>query len=340
MRKNRSLLFLIIAGLIFAASSFYYLPYYVSKPGMAKKLDPIIEVENGYDGKGNFMLTTIRMGKANIYSYAIAKMSKYQEIYPIEAVRSKDESDEEYNVRQLHMMDSSKTNAIEVAYKKAELPVKFEFKGIYVLHIVPKMPADGILKPGDRIIKIDGNAFESMTQFIDYINLKEAGDKVSVTYEREEKLKTVSIAIQSFPEDKTKLGIGIGLVDDKEIVVEPRVNIDTDEIGGPSAGLMFTLEIFDQLNKSDLKKGYQIAGTGTISPDGTVGRIGGIDQKIVAADKAGAEIFFAPNELGAEDSNYKLAVKTAKEIDSEMKIVPIDTFTEAVTYLEKLKEKK
>lgn len=340
VRKYRSLVFLIIAGLLFVASSFYYLPYYVSKPGMAKELEPIIEVENGYDEEGNFMLTTIRMGKANIYAYAIAKISKYQEIYPIEAIRSKNESDEEYNVRQLHMMDGSKTNAIEVAYKKAERPISYEFKGVYVLNIIEDMPADGILKPGDRIIKIDGNRFKSMDKFIDYLNGKKAGDHVSVTYERNEKSKTASIGIAEFPQDKNKIGIGIGLVDDKEIVVEPEVHIDTEEIGGPSAGLMFTLEIYNQLTKMDLTKGYQIAGTGTISSDGTVGRIGGIEQKVVAADKAGAEIFLAPNENGAKDSNYKMAVKTAKDINTNMKIVPINNFDEAVKYLVKLDAKK
>lgn len=340
MRKNRSFLFLIIAGLFFAASSFYYLPYYVSKPGMAKELEPIIEVEDGHDEEGSFMLTTIRMGKANIYSYAIAKVSKYQEIYPVEAIRSEDESDEEYNVRQLHMMDTSKTSAIEVAYKKAGYPVKYKYKGIYVLHIVPDMPAEGKLKPGDRIIKVDEEEFESMDQFIDYISDKKPGEKVSVTYEREEQEKTASLTVQTFPEDKKKVGIGIGLVDDKEIVVDPKVSIDTEEIGGPSAGLMFTLEIYNQLTSLDLTKGYNIAGTGTISSDGTVGRIGGIEQKVVAADKADAEIFFAPNEKNAADSNYKMAVKTAKEIGTNMKIVPIDTFDEAVAYLEKLSPKK
>lgn len=71
-----------------------------------------------------------------------------------------------------------------------------------------------------------------------------------------------------------------------------RVTISSEGIGGPSAGLMMTLEIYDQLNtEMDLTRGYQIAGTGTISLDGTVGRIGGINHKIVAADKAGAEIF-------------------------------------------------
>jgi PDZ domain-containing protein len=307
---------------------------------MAKELAPIIEVENGNGEKGSFMLTTIRMGKANIYAYTIAKFSKYQEIYPVEEVRSKDETDEEYNVRQLHMMEGSKTNAIEVAYKKANIPVKFRFNGVYVLQVIPNMPAEGKLKPGDRVTRIDGEEFESMDQFIDYIGEKKPGDKVEVTYERDGQSHTVSLAVQTFSKDKNKVGIGIGLVDDKQIEVHPKVTIDSEEIGGPSAGTMFSLEIYNQLTKTDLTKGYQIAGTGTISPDGTVGRIGGIEQKIVAADKAGAEIFFAPEEKGVSDSNYKMAVKTAKDIGTSMKIVPIETFDDAVAYLEKLKMKK
>src|SRR5690625_671887 len=97
---------------------------------------------------------------------------------------------------------------------------------------------------------------------------------------------------------------------------------------------MFALEIYDQLIEEDLTKGYQIIGTGALDYNGNVLRIGGIDKKVVAADKAGCEIFFAPYEDGADDSNYELAKKTAEDIGTEMEIVPVDTFQEAVTYLE------
>ena len=126
----------------------------------------------------------------------------------------------------------------------------------------------------------------------------------------------------------------------RKLIVHPKVTVNTDEIGGPSAGFMFSLEIYNQLTKEDLTRGYKIAGTGTISSDGTVGKIGGIEQKVVAADKAGAEIFFAPNENGEKDSNYQNAIVTAKDIHSKMKIVPINTFDEAIDYLEKLEMKK
>jgi Lon-like protease len=179
----------------------------------------------------------------------------------------------------------------------------------------------------------------SSEKFIDYVSTKKAGDKVKLTYQRNKSTRTVTLELQPFKEDPQKVGIGISLVDDKEIVVKPKVKVKTDEIGGPSAGFMFTLEIYNQLTEGDLTKGYQIAGTGTIDVDGTVGPIGGIEQKIVAADKAGAEYFLAPNEKGIKNSNYRDAVKTARDIKTKMKIIPIDTFDDGVNYLEKLKEK-
>ncbi|WP_462409168.1 SepM family pheromone-processing serine protease [Neobacillus sp. Marseille-QA0830] len=326
--------FLLIGGMYFS------LPYYVSKPGMAKELAPIIKVENGYKEKGNFMLTTVRMGRANIYSYVEAKIRDYREIYPVEEILNPKETEDEYNLRQLHLMAASKQNAIETAYRKAGLEVNYKYKGIYVMQVIPDMPAAGKLQAGDRIFKVDGYPFPSSTEFIDYVGKKQAGDKITVTYIRNKKEKTAEMSLQAFKDDPNRVGIGISLVDDKEINVEPEVKVNTEEIGGPSAGLMFTLEIYNQLTKEDYTKGYQIAGTGTIDVDGTVGPIGGIEQKIVAADQAGAEIFFAPNEKGAKNSNYRAAVKTARDIKTKMKIIPVDTFDDAIAYLEKLPDKK
>jgi Lon-like protease len=236
-------------------------------------------------------------------------------------------------------MAGSKLNAIEVAYKKAGYPVEYEYKGVYVVQVVPDMPAEGKLRAGDRIIMVDGQKFNSSENFIEYVGKKKADDQIELTLKRNGKTKTVIVTVKPFKEDPKKIGIGISLVDDKDISVNPNVTVKTDEIGGPSAGLMFALEIYDQLMEEDFTKGYQVAGTGTIDSKGAVGPIGGIDQKIVAADKAGAEIFFAPNEKGSSNSNYKLAVKTAKEIDSKMKIVPVDLIDDAINYLQNLSMK-
>ncbi|MBM7692381.1 PDZ domain-containing protein [Peribacillus deserti] len=339
MSRKFSISSFIIVMIVILGSTFFTLPFYVTKPGMAEELDPVVHVDGGYQSKGEFMLTTIRMGKANIYTYLIAKFSKYQELYPINQIRNENETDEEYNVRQLNMMEGSKESAIEVAYKKAGQTVTSHFNGIYVMHVSDKMPASGVLEPGDRIVKLNGRTFQSSKQFIDYLSKKQSGEEISISFERDKETKNKRIKLAPLPGQKGRMGIGIHLIDDKNITTDPKVTINSDKIGGPSAGLMFSLEIYDQLTEEDITKGRKIAGTGEILPDGTVGPIGGIDQKIVAADKSGADIFFAPNEKGKKDSNYRLAVKAAKDIETNMKIVPVDTFSEALEYLDKVKGK-
>lgn len=329
---------LVTVGLIIA-SSFYYLPYYVTKPGMAKELEPIIKVAGGDQEEGSFMLTTVRMGRANIYSYLLAKWNKYQEIFPESSLRVEGETDEEYNVRQLHLMDNSKNHAIKVAYEKAGEKFSYKYLGVYVLDVHEDMPAANVLKAGDQIIQVDDLHFDSSQQFINYIATKKAGDKVQIVYKREETEKRATISLQPFKDHPNQVGLGISLDDYTRISTDPTVSINSEQIGGPSAGLMFSLEIYNQLTKGDLTKGYQIAGTGTVDEEGKVGPIGGIEQKIVAADKSGADIFFAPNENGAAHSNYQDALIAAKDIDTKMKIVPVDSFDEAVKYLEQLKKK-
>ncbi|MFJ8244091.1 SepM family pheromone-processing serine protease [Peribacillus asahii] len=331
--------FLVVA-LLLLASAFYYLPYYVTKPGMAKELEPIIEVSGGDRAEGSFMLTTVRMGRANIYSYLLAKWSDYQEIYPEASVRGEDETDEEYNVRQLHLMDTSKNHAIKVAYDHAGEEFSYQYLGVFVLDVHEDMPAAEVLKAGDQIIQVDGLSFESSQQFIDYIATKKAGDTVDIVYKREETEKQAAITLQAFKDKPNQVGLGISLDDATRVITVPKVSIDSEQIGGPSAGLMFSLEIYNQLTKGDLTQGYQIAGTGTIDEEGKVGPIGGIQQKIVAADKSGADIFFAPNEEGAPHSNYQEALVAAKDINTKMKIIPVDHFTDALHYLETLEDKK
>ena len=122
------------------------------------------------------------------------------------------------------------------------------------------MPAEGKLEAGDRIFKVDGKAFESSEQFIQYVSGKSVGDEVTFEVDRNEDTTEVKIPLEIL-EETGKVGVGISLVDDKEIVVDPAVTINTEDIGGPSAGFMFSLEIYNQLTEEDLTRGYPIAGT-------------------------------------------------------------------------------
>ncbi|MGG3888914.1 SepM family pheromone-processing serine protease [Metabacillus fastidiosus] len=329
----RSLLLLII---VLIGLMLIKLPYYITQPGMASELKSIIKVENGHEEEGSFSLTTVRFGRANPVSYVWAKMNDYYKIQPIEEIRSNDESDEEYIERQLHMMKISQDSAIMLAYKKANKKVEAKYNGIYVMQVMKNMPAANVLQVGDRIYKANDNKFDTSEQFTEYISKKQAGEKVKLEYERKGKKDTAVIQLSPFPHNVKRAGIGISTVTDRELNVSPKITLNTREIGGPSAGLMMTLEIYNQLIEEDLTKGYKIAGTGTINTNGEVGPIGGISQKIVAAHKAGMDIFFAPNEKGAAHSNYNEAKKAAAAIKTKMKIIPVDTFDDAVQYLNRI----
>ncbi|MFI8706384.1 SepM family pheromone-processing serine protease [Bacillus sp. NPDC077411] len=319
---------------------FVPLPYYITKPGMAEKLEPYVKVEGGNKEKGDFMLVTVSMGRANVVNFLSAKFNKYEEIFKKEEILRKGESDEEYQFRQVYAMKESQDAAIYNAYKRANAPVTFENQGVLVVGIANDMPAAEKLKLGDRILAVDGQSLQTAEQFIAYMKTKKQNDKVSVKYVHENKEKEEKFVLKPIPEDKSRAGIGVSIITDKKLTVSPNVKIDAHKIGGPSAGLMFTLEIYNQLVKEDITKGHEIAGTGTINEKGEVGPIGGISQKVVAAHNAGAEVFFAPNENGKENSNYKEAVKTAKDINTKMKIIPVDTIDDALTYLNKMSEKK
>ncbi|GLY10591.1 SepM family pheromone-processing serine protease [Pseudobacillus badius] len=340
--RNKWMPLIYVFILLLIGAAFIDLPYYVMKPGDAHALKPIVEVAGGKKDEGTLMLTTIKMGEANYITYALASLRDYEEILPVEEVRSPHETNDEYNIRQQYLMSNSQQNAITVAFDAAEKPYTFQYEGVYVLNVFPGMPAEGVLEAGDRIVAIDGKEFKSSRLFTDYIQTKQPGEKVTITFIRNKEKMEKSISLKKFEGNEQKTGMGIGLADQKKLVSKPKVKLKADSIGGPSAGLMFSLEIYNQLVKEDVAKGRKIAGTGTMEPDGTVGRIGGIAQKVVAADKAGAEIFLAPDDYISPElkkrvpgivSNYKEAARTAKDIDTKMKIVPVHTFDDALTYL-------
>ncbi|MFC4320291.1 SepM family pheromone-processing serine protease [Litchfieldia salsa] len=337
MNRSYFRVFALVVGIALILS-FIQLPYYITKPGMAQELQPIIEVENGFSEEGSFMLTTVKMGKANPFSYLWAHVSDFHMIYPTEDIRREGESDTEYTNRQLHLMEDSKESAVIVAYNYAKKDVHYKYNGIYVMSLIEGMPAEDKLEPGDRIVKVDGKELQTAEGFIEYVGQKREGDQITLSYQREGNELTTQISIVPFPDNPTKIGVGIALVTDREVTTEPNIVIDTEKIGGPSAGLMFALEIYNQLIEEDMTRGLQIAGTGSIDDAGKVGRIGGISQKIVAADSSGVDIFFAPNEEGIEGSNYKEAIATAKKINTDMKIIPVDYFEDAVKYLETIRE--
>ncbi|GIN07413.1 hypothetical protein J1TS1_15580 [Shouchella clausii] len=319
------------------------LPYYYSQPGIAQTLEGMIEVEEGYkDDTGAFMLTTIRSARATPLLAIWSLFSQFRSLSPA----PKNISDEEYDERQIMLMNNSQESAKIAAYRAAgKGEVEIDYNGVFVTGVVPGMSADGVLEAGDLITAVNGETIETVEELFDHISNYKEGETVELTYERGTAIRTDTFTFSTFPVDQSvedgQVGIGIvGPVTKRSARFDPAVEISAGSIGGPSAGLMFALEIYSQLLEIDLTKGYQIAGTGTIDDDGNVGPIGGAKQKVVAADREGADYFLAPNENGAHNSNYKEAKAAAEAIGSKMEIIPIDTLEEALSFLKGLPPKE
>ncbi len=160
--------------------------------------------------------------------------------------------------------------------------------------------------------------------------------KLKLTILRNKKEKQVDGKLINIPRLK-KHGIGITLLDNTEIITKAHLKICTPDIGGPSAGLMFTLACYQVFTHKRLSMHKKIVGTGTIEADGHVGTIGCIKQKTIAAARANADIFLVPAEClqGEKKSqtNYQIALKTAKKLKTKMKIVPVYNFRDAINYL-------
>ena len=330
----------VILIVLVAALTFIDLPYYVTTPGEARVLDEVINVEGGAEDSGEFMLTTVRVGEANVMQYVIAKFNEYHELIPEELIKREGETDEQYHQRQLDVMANSQTSATIVAYQAAGKDITITNNGVLVTGIIKGMPADGKLEIGDLIVQVDGKKIEQTEELLDELGSYKESDTVSMKIKRDDTEKEIEVGFAPFPDkynaEDGKVGVGItGPVTATNVKTDPSIKINTDQIGGPSAGLMFTLEIYNQLTEEDWTKGYDIAGTGTISEDGEVGPIGGIKQKIVAADSSGAEIFFAP----VAHANYDDAMEAAEDIKTDMKVVPVEKFQDAVDYLKQLKTK-
>ncbi|WP_010649502.1 SepM family pheromone-processing serine protease [Oceanobacillus massiliensis] len=333
---KRNILFFIIMVVIVYFLGAYQLPYYIQKPGGADALNPIVAVDGGYESEGDMHLVTVSGLQATPVQYLLAKVFSYQDILPIDQVFPEGVSQDDYMHAQLQVMESSQEAATVVAYEAAGEDITIDYNGVYVVSVVEGMPAEGKLETGDRIVGIDGKEIHEAADLIEYVETKQAQDKIEIDFVRGEETMNVAITLEEFSDLENKVGIGISLVTDRSVTVDPPIDFSSGNIGGPSAGLMFSLEIYDQLTEEDITKGKEIAGTGEVDYEGNVLRIGGIDKKIVAANKEGIDIFFAPNENGAEESNYEIALETAEEIGTDMEIVPVNTFEDALSYLEKM----
>ncbi len=341
---------LVFAVVLLLAIVFYPIDqYYVQKPGAAHPLRPIVEVkESTAEEAGEFYLMTIGVMQATPFTFALSYLTKDMKRVKAEHIRSDEESDEEYMLRQSLLMKESKETAVRVAFDQLNKPYELVYEGDLVVAVVENSAADGILQVGDAIIGIHGERLTTSDSLKEGLQRVVEGEPYSLLVQRNGVEMTLEVIGEKLPSED-RLGLGIRYMPNETLRTNPTVDIDSSTIGGPSAGLMFTLEVMNQLTDEDLTRGYEIAGTGQVFADGTVGPIGGIDFKVLSAAREGIDIFFAPHDDEAKKArakgeqvmtNYEVAQQVAKRLETSMKIVPVTHVEDAVHYLEQLPMKE
>jgi PDZ domain-containing protein len=272
-----------------------------------------------YPSAGHFILTTVsEYGPLNPYELFAAKLDSSQTILPKDQVIAPGQTVEQQNRQSVAQMDQSQVDATAVVLRELANWPKNSRPGVLVEGVYPGCPADGNLYPTDLVKSINGAAVEDAAAASKAIDAVPTNAPIDFRVEQAGNTEDVKLTRALCANSKTPL-VGVSMIDNFPFSVK----MTSDSISGPSAGLMWALGLYDLLTPGDLSGGRTIAGTGAIDGQGKVYPIGGVDKKIVAAKKAGAELFFVPRENLAE----------AQKAADGLKLVPVGSFSEALAAL-------
>jgi PDZ domain-containing protein len=306
------------------------LPYVVYRPGLTLNVlgdadgKPIIDIADHhlYRDGGQLRMTTVSVTrpdtKVRLPELLGAWISDKDAVYPWDAVYQTGTTDEQSRQEGAAQMASSQDVATAVALRELGQDIK---QVVIIAGVGKGEPADGKLEPRDVIVSIDGVPVTSTDQGIALIRKTPAGKALDFVVRRDGKQRHVTVTPTDHdgtPRIGATVGAGFDLPFDVTINIDPA-------IGGPSAGLMFTLAIYDVLTPGSMTGGQKIAGTGEIEADGSVGPIGGIQQKIAASDRDGARLFLVPKD------NCNEAEGAPK---GDVRLVKVTTMHDAVTSIE------
>jgi len=339
-RRYWKALVLVLFLILFGTAQFMSWPYVIYGPGSAEPVHPRVETGHTLDEKGSFLFTTVSTySKPNAFSLAYAWMNPRMDIQTEESATGGTTNLTAYRNLLAWMRDSSEATAMLAAYGAMDRTIEVEQQGVIVVRFIENTKAiESGLQEGDVIKAVDGKPTPRAEDLIDALTSHKPGDKVKLTGTRGGKPIEVTVPLIEMPETH-KAGIGFQHSSVVEVTPPDPVKFDFNDVGGPSAGLMMTLEIVSQLTEEDLTHGYRIAGTGTIAADGTVGQIGGIQYKLMAADKEKADYFLVPYDKEAGLSNWNDAESTVKKLNLKPKLVPISNLSEALEFVRKLESK-
>jgi Lon-like protease len=330
-RTLASVVVTVLLGLLVGAAFLLPVPYVTMSPGPTVDVlaradgEPHIEVDGHrtYPTKGDLRLTTVSVTspghELSLVDGLAAWFDSTRAVYPRDVIyppqQSVQDAEQESSVQMVSSQDTAIAAALEQLGYKPTMQVE-------VLGVTKAAPADGKLEPRDVIVSVNGTRIAKVDQVSALIQDSGVGQPTTFVVRRDGATRTVRVTPEESKDEpgRAVVGVAIGIGYDFPFQVKVHIN---EAIGGPSAGLIFATAVYDTLTPGSLTGGHDIAGTGTIDTRGHVGPIGGIQQKIVAAADAGAELFLVPpancsSALGAKVSADEIRLVKAPTLHSAL----------------------
>lgn len=326
---------LIAAALLVTGAALLKVPYVIMSPGPVFNTigdyqgKPVIKISGTatYATKGSLDMTTVseRGGASGGVSAAEVMLGLIREgevVVPRDALYPPEETGEQVRAANTELFATSQSDAVGAALGELGIPAE---NSVVAKSVSAGSPADGQILAGDIITEVNGNDVSRAEEVVAEVRAGEVGDPVKVEVLRtsgdgKQDRKVVSLTAAAHPDPGSGgapyLGIAVATLYDAPF----EIDFTLDTIGGPSAGLMFSLAIVDKLTPEAITGGQQVAGTGTITPDGQVGPIGGIRHKMRGASQAGAGLFLAPLDNCEEVVGH---------VPEGLHVVPVQTLSQA-----------
>jgi Lon-like protease len=320
-----------------AAVVLYLVPsnkYYVFIPDRAHALAPLVTVsgERREQDTGGVYFVDVRFRKARLLEDLLGRpLAKGSTLVSVRDVRSSGVSETQQRNIDLNQMQQSQKIAKALALNRAGRHVRITLPTVVVREVEKSAPAHRILRSGDRLLALDGAPVTSIARLRQLLDSHRPGQVIQLRYRRHGRTTTAAIETTADPLDKSRAVIGVLVEEVGGSIGKLPVNIriNTQGVGGPSAGLAFALDLLEELGRN-VDRGYKVAATGELAFDGTVEPIGAIKQKTLGAREAHVDVFLVPAGDNARD---------ARKYGHGLRVIPVQSFPQALHVLATLPEK-
>ena len=304
---------------------------YLLVPDPAHPLANLVDVPGAKpsDGRGGIYYVDVLERKASLLERLFPGLREGSSLVQHDVITPPGVTDQQRLQADKFDMQLSQQIASAVALRALGYGVQIEQEGVRVALVYDQTHAAGKLKPGDVIIAAGGKRVRSSLDLHEILARHKIGDAVVLTFLRDGKPHRVRITTSADPFDNTRAIIGFQPQPALQLRTPFRITFDLRDVGGPSAGLAFALQILEERGR-DVDHGYKVAATGVINPDGSVAEVGGIEQKTYGARQAHVDVLLVPT-----GDNYRDARKYAHGL----RIIPVKTFQQALRALATLPRK-